>query len=60
MDEDMEHAIYSILREKLPETTLVSIGHRSTLARFHKRRLIMVPTQTGAYAPREMPAKAAE
>jgi vitamin B12/bleomycin/antimicrobial peptide transport system ATP-binding/permease protein len=60
MDEDMEHAIYGILREKLPGATIVSIGHRSTLARYHKRHLAMTPTDSGAYSPHEIVQKAAE
>jgi putative ATP-binding cassette transporter len=37
-DED-QAALYRLLRERLPETTLVSIGHRESLAEFHARRL---------------------
>ncbi|PZW76760.1 putative ATP-binding cassette transporter [Pseudomonas sp. 2848] len=39
MDEGLEHALYSLLREALPATLLVSVGHRSTLAAFHSHRL---------------------
>ncbi|MFT0866092.1 ABC transporter ATP-binding protein/permease [Pseudomonas sp. CAM1A] len=39
MDEGLEHALYSLLREELPATLLVSVGHRSTLAGFHSHRL---------------------
>ncbi len=35
LDEDTEAAIYRMLAERLPHTTVVSIGHRSTLAAFH-------------------------
>ena len=42
MDEPTEAAIYRVLREELPSTTLVSIGHRSTLVAFHERRIDMV------------------
>ncbi|WP_374547495.1 ABC transporter ATP-binding protein/permease, partial [Rhodoblastus sp.] len=38
LDEDTEGAIYRMLAESLPQTTLVSIGHRSTLAAFHADR----------------------
>ena len=31
--------LYALLARRLPETTLVSIGHRESLARFHARRL---------------------
>ncbi|AIZ33332.1 ABC transporter ATP-binding protein/permease [Pseudomonas parafulva] len=39
MDEGLEHALYSMLRREMPETLLVSVGHRSTLASFHSHRL---------------------
>jgi putative ATP-binding cassette transporter len=32
-------ALYRLLKEKLPGTTMVSIGHRAGLAEFHERRL---------------------
>ena len=35
LDEETENAIYQMLARRLPQTTLVSIGHRSTLAAFH-------------------------
>ena len=60
MDEEMEQMIYAVLHEKLPGTTIVSIGHRSTLAKFHKRRLAMTATESGAFSPRDMPREAAE
>jgi putative ATP-binding cassette transporter len=37
LDEAAEAALYNLLEEKLPATTIVSIGHRSTLAAFHQR-----------------------
>lgn len=39
MDEGLEHAMYALLRESLPHTTLVSVGHRSSLLAFHQREL---------------------
>ena len=39
MDEGLEHAMYELLRESLPETIMVSVGHRSTLVEFHTREL---------------------
>ena len=40
LDEPAEAALYQLLdREACPRTTIVSIGHRSTLAAFHQRRL---------------------
>ena len=42
LDEPAEAALYKLLHERLPNATIVSIGHRSTLAAFHKRRLTLV------------------
>ncbi|WAG78376.1 ABC transporter ATP-binding protein/permease [Metapseudomonas furukawaii] len=39
MDEGLEHALYSLLREELGDTLLVSVGHRATLTQFHTHRL---------------------
>jgi putative ATP-binding cassette transporter len=39
LDEPAEAALYRLLEERLSRTTIVSIGHRSTLAAFHRRRL---------------------
>ena len=36
-------ALYHAIAAKLPKTTIVSIGHRSTLAAFHKRRVALTP-----------------
>ncbi|KIZ41003.1 MULTISPECIES: ABC transporter ATP-binding protein/permease [Rhodopseudomonas] len=37
LDEPSEAALYRLLERKLPATTIVSIGHRSTLEAFHQR-----------------------
>jgi putative ATP-binding cassette transporter len=39
LDEPSEAALYRLLEERLAASTIVSIGHRATLAAFHKRRL---------------------
>ena len=39
LDEPAEAALYKLLKERLPNATIISIGHRSTLAAFHKRGL---------------------
>ncbi len=39
MDEELENAMYSLLKKELPTTTLVSVGHRSTLGAYHSCRL---------------------
>ena len=39
MDEGLEYAMYRLLRQALPETILVSVGHRSSLLEFHTQEL---------------------
>ena len=39
MDEGLEHAMYQLLRDQLPQCILVSVGHRSTLRPFHQQEL---------------------
>ncbi len=38
LDEPSEAALYRLLAERLPQTAIVSIGHRSTLDEFHGRQ----------------------
>ncbi|MCW2314614.1 putative ATP-binding cassette transporter [Rhodoblastus acidophilus] len=38
LDEETEAAIYKMLAERMPETTLVSIGHRATLNAWHQAK----------------------
>jgi vitamin B12/bleomycin/antimicrobial peptide transport system ATP-binding/permease protein len=42
LDEPAEAALYRLLEARLKGTTLVSIGHRSTLSAFHRRGLALV------------------
>lgn len=39
MDEKSEAQLYGLLRSKLPETTLISIGHRESLKAHHTREI---------------------
>jgi putative ATP-binding cassette transporter len=43
LDEASEATLYRLLQDRLPGATIVSIGHRSTLAAFHDRRLSLEP-----------------
>lgn len=54
VDEAGEAALYRLITERLPNTTVISIGHRSTLQAFHQRRLDVVPQPDGI--PRLAPA----
>ena len=43
LDEPSESKLYQLLHARLPGTTIVSIGHRSTLFAFHDRHLALHP-----------------
>jgi vitamin B12/bleomycin/antimicrobial peptide transport system ATP-binding/permease protein len=40
LDPEAEAALYHMLRERLPNATLVSIAHRASVAGFHDQRLV--------------------
>ena len=40
LPEEAQESLYRLLKEKLPATTLVSIGHRGSLAGYHDKRLV--------------------
>lgn len=42
MDEGLEHAMYQLVRQSLPQVILVSVGHRSSLAVFHAQELALL------------------
>jgi len=44
LDEPSETALYQLLDQRLPQATIVSIGHRATLTAFHRRRLAFIRT----------------
>ncbi len=45
LDEASEAVLYRLLQERLKGTTIISIGHRSTLNAFHRRRVEVVPDE---------------
>jgi putative ATP-binding cassette transporter len=49
LDEKSETDLYKAIKTALPNVTMVSIGHRSTLAQFHQRSLTL-ETHEGAPA----------
>lgn len=57
LDEETEARLYALLRDRLPATTVVSVGHRSTLRAFHARRLVVTPNGTGTATVTEVAAQ---
>jgi putative ATP-binding cassette transporter len=41
LDEATEAALYRLLAARLPRAAVVSVGHRGTLAAFHRRRVAL-------------------
>ena len=54
LDEAAEAMLYRLLQERLPAATIISIGHRSTLGAFHRRRVGFVREQD-RYDVRDVP-----
>jgi vitamin B12/bleomycin/antimicrobial peptide transport system ATP-binding/permease protein len=54
LDEAAEAMLYRLLQERLPAATIVSIGHRSTLGAFHRRRVGFI-REANRYDVRDVP-----
>jgi putative ATP-binding cassette transporter len=60
LDEPAEAQLYRVLQERLKGAAVISIGHRSTLAAFHRRR-VEVSADQAVHQVRDVPlASAAE
>jgi vitamin B12/bleomycin/antimicrobial peptide transport system ATP-binding/permease protein len=57
LDEGLEHAMYRLLRESLPDATIVSVGHRSSLLGFHTWSLDLMGE--GKWCLQQLPEPAA-
>lgn len=49
LDETSEAMLYRLLIDKLPDTAIVSIGHRSSLVQFHGRFFHLSPDADGPH-----------
>jgi putative ATP-binding cassette transporter len=60
LDDDSEAAVYEALKRGLPTTTMVSIGHRPTLQKWHDRRIELqrTPGEVGRLVDLPLPARA--
>jgi putative ATP-binding cassette transporter len=45
VDEAAETRLYGLIRDRLRGTTVLSVGHRSTLRAFHDRQLVVKPNE---------------
>jgi vitamin B12/bleomycin/antimicrobial peptide transport system ATP-binding/permease protein len=47
VDEATEAALYRLVAARLPDAAVLSVGHRSTLAAFHRRRVVLAADGAG-------------
>jgi putative ATP-binding cassette transporter len=47
VDEEIERLLYGLLRERLPDTTIISIGHRPSLRQWHEKVLAVGKDTSG-------------
>jgi vitamin B12/bleomycin/antimicrobial peptide transport system ATP-binding/permease protein len=57
LDETTEAAIYALVKQQLPGTTVVSIGHRSTLIAMHDRRINLQAGDDGVFLVADVKAR---
>jgi vitamin B12/bleomycin/antimicrobial peptide transport system ATP-binding/permease protein len=50
LDPAAESMLYRLIRERLPQASIVSIGHREALAAFHDRHVVLTPQGEGVPA----------
>ncbi len=48
LDEEVEKRVYTLLVERLPRTTVITVAHRPEVAAYHSRRWTIMPSATGA------------
>jgi putative ATP-binding cassette transporter len=51
LDEPAERMVYALMRERLPRTTIVSVGHRSTLKALHNRSIDVAQLHASEVVP---------
>jgi putative ATP-binding cassette transporter len=50
LDAPSEERLYQLVKERMPDTTVVSIAHRAALAAFHQRKLELQPVKAGEFS----------
>jgi vitamin B12/bleomycin/antimicrobial peptide transport system ATP-binding/permease protein len=57
LDETTEAAIYAVMKDNLRDTTIVSIGHRSTLIAMHDRQVELTAGDDGVFTVQDAKKK---
>jgi putative ATP-binding cassette transporter len=55
LDENNEDKMMAIFNEELKDSSVLSIGHRPSLTKYHQRRLQLIPTTKGTVLKRKNP-----
>jgi putative ATP-binding cassette transporter len=54
LDPGSQEYLMNLVQEKLPETTIISVGHRPELEKFHERKLVLEARKEGAKLARDI------
>ena len=54
LDPESQEHLMNLIQERLPETTIISVGHRPELEKFHERKLVLEARKEGAKLARDI------
>jgi putative ATP-binding cassette transporter len=54
LDPGSQEYLMNLIQEKLPKTTIISVGHRPELEKFHERKLVLEARKEGAKLARDI------
>lgn len=60
LDKDSQEEMMRLIQEKLPETTIISVGHRPELEAFHDRKIVLEHKPGGAQIVKDIELPAAK
>ena len=55
LDPTSQEALMKLIDERLPHATVLSVGHRPELEKYHQRKLVLEPREEGAKLARDIP-----
>lgn len=54
LDPASQEHLMKLIQERLPKTTIISVGHRPELKKFHERKLVLEAREEGAKLARDI------
>ena len=54
LDPASQEHLMKLIQERLPKTTIISVGHRPELEKFHERKLVLEAREEGAKLARDL------